>query len=291
MAGNQKLPFAEAEGTRDERRQRLGLALIAVDCSAELSRLCEYIFNVTDKGNGPLVKSHEELASRPWRMCCSVSGTRKIITKAIKLKLIRKTENRYVTEGQSPNGYEIDWQGIERILRERVSDRRDTPDTHAANTDGEPGDLLGQGGDLLGQGGDPAGQGGDPAGQGGDPAGHPYKEYSSSSVPSEVPLSEEKVTPPDPLAKSVTIPPALTGEPFSIAWAEWISYRRKRRLSSSELTMRAQLESLVPLGPVQAAECLRLSIRNGWQGIFPERFDKSKPKQPSHVGGGQRYQE
>jgi len=86
------------------------------------------------------------------------------------------------------------------------------------------------------------------------------------------------------------IPPELSREPFNAAWADWLLYRKERRLSTRTRTIAAQLTSLAPLGPDAAAECLRLSIRNGWQGIFPERMNlNGSNKQPAHVGPGQRY--
>lgn len=71
-------------------------------------------------------------------------------------------------------------------------------------------------------------------------------------------------------SEPATIPACLASEPFTSAWSEWMAYRRERRLSSRLRTMRAQLESLAPLGPQAATECVRKSIRNGWAGIFPE---------------------
>jgi hypothetical protein len=40
----------------------------------------------------------------------------------------------------------------------------------------------------------------------------------------------------------------------------------------TEHAARLQLDALAPLGADRAAECLRLSIVNGWAGLFPERF-------------------
>jgi hypothetical protein len=72
-------------------------------------------------------------------------------------------------------------------------------------------------------------------------------------------------------AESLPLPESLDTEPFLSAWTEWIAYRRERRLSVRDRTMCSQLEDLAKIGSSQAAKCLRLSIRNGWQGIFPEK--------------------
>lgn len=76
------------------------------------------------------------------------------------------------------------------------------------------------------------------------------------------------------------LPPGLNHPPFPEMWVEWLAYRTERRLSTRDRTMRAQLQSLSPLGPVAAAECLRKSIRCGWAGVFPE---KEKPRAASTV--------
>ena len=54
------------------------------------------------------------------------------------------------------------------------------------------------------------------------------------------------------------------------AWAEWIAYRRERRLSCRESTLRKQVDFLATVNksghsPVTIIE---ISIRNGWQGLF-----------------------
>jgi hypothetical protein len=87
---------------------------------------------------------------------------------------------------------------------------------------------------------------------------------------------------------SVEIPPDLASPPFPAAWTDWIAYRSERRLSNRDRTLTLQLETLAPLGPAAAAECLKTSIRNGWQGIFPEKGN-GHGKPASHVGPGQRY--
>ena len=119
----------------------LGLAVIAVDCDAELSRLCEYVFRLTEGGRaGTVIKTYDELAARPWRMCCSRAKARSTVSRAVSLGLIRRTEQRYVSQGQRANAYEIDWQGIERILIERASGRR-IPQFALAAACQEPGAL------------------------------------------------------------------------------------------------------------------------------------------------------
>lgn len=116
-AQQKRLPLGEAEGSFQDRRQRLGLALMAVGCDAHLSRLCEWVFNVTRGGlQGELVKSYKELAVRPWGLCCSYDKARSTVARARATRLLDVTEQRYVSFGQRANQYRIDWAGIASIL-------------------------------------------------------------------------------------------------------------------------------------------------------------------------------
>lgn len=110
-------------------------------------------------------------------------------------------------------------------------------------------------------------------------------EHSTSRADSLNPLTDSLNSAVE--SSPVPIPDSLDLPPFSAAWSEWLDYRRERRLSLRDRTMRAQLESLVPLGPVAAAECLNVSIRNGWQGIFPEKTKNGK--RTLAIGAGQTY--
>jgi hypothetical protein len=110
-------------------------------------------------------------------------------------------------------------------------------------------------------------------------------EHSANPADSLNPITDSLN--PQPALAAVEIPEPLNLPPFPAAWSEWLDYRRERRLSLRDRTMRAQLQSLVPLGPVAAAECLGVSIRNGWQGIFPEKTKNGK--RSLSVGAGQTF--
>lgn len=73
------------------------------------------------------------------------------------------------------------------------------------------------------------------------------------------------------------IPAALESPQFRAAWAEWLSYRRGRRLSSREATLRKQLDFLASFGVDGAADSIHQSIRNGWQGLFEPRTRAVQP--------------
>jgi len=66
----------------------------------------------------------------------------------------------------------------------------------------------------------------------------------------------------------VTIPPELDTEAFRVAWGEWKSARSKPYKPRGEA---AALSHLATFGPAVAAEAIAASIRNSWQGLFPEK--------------------
>lgn len=85
--------------------------------------------------------------------------------------------------------------------------------------------------------------------------------------------SEKKLKPKfDPL--SVADPKRIPPE----KWAEWVEYRRSRKLSLAEATMRKQAAFLCDMASNGhfAAQIIEQSIRNGWQGLFEPDSKTSK---------------
>lgn len=86
------------------------------------------------------------------------------------------------------------------------------------------------------------------------------------------------------------LPDALDVPAFRSAWLDWLDYRRERKLGAwKPRTIEAKLAELAEIGPTRAAEAIRRSIANGWQGIFPDRNGAGRPdryrgsgKAPSH---------
>lgn len=75
----------------------------------------------------------------------------------------------------------------------------------------------------------------------------------------------------------VEIPATLDTPRFRAAWAEWISYRVERRLSTYKPKgLRAQFKNLAKFGPDAACESIAQSIAQNWQGLFPERAPGAK---------------
>ena len=67
---------------------------------------------------------------------------------------------------------------------------------------------------------------------------------------------------------ALACPPGI----HAMAWADWIAHRRKRRKPVSERAAVEQWRALACLSPPQQAACIAHSIRNDYQGLFPEKF-------------------
>jgi hypothetical protein len=117
----QELPFAQLEGSRAERKNLLGLALLKSNANIYLAQLMVWIFNTTDGGN-PLKKSYDELASRPWGLCCSNSQARATVRQAKRLRILRVVETWAGPGIQAANEYAIDWGGVRQIVFGRQAD-------------------------------------------------------------------------------------------------------------------------------------------------------------------------
>lgn len=96
------------------------------------------------------------------------------------------------------------------------------------------------------------------------------------------PKNNQKPAPPrQPAAGLETaIPAGLNSADFRAAWAEWLAYRRERRLGVQPMTINRQLRKLAAIGPEAAAACIETSITNGWQGLFPDQQRTA----PGHAG-------
>jgi len=72
------------------------------------------------------------------------------------------------------------------------------------------------------------------------------------------------------------LPPSID----SNKWAEWIAYRKGRKLATSEATALKQIEFLADCAGkgIDAGKVIDDSIRQGWQGLFePKQQQASKP--------------
>ncbi|MCW5943283.1 MAG: hypothetical protein KIS66_13710 [Fimbriimonadaceae bacterium] len=73
------------------------------------------------------------------------------------------------------------------------------------------------------------------------------------------------------------IPENLDTPEFRLAWGEWLAHRRQIRRPVRPLTELKQLADLARHGPEIAVRAVEDSIRNGWQGLFPERVAARPP--------------
>lgn len=76
-------------------------------------------------------------------------------------------------------------------------------------------------------------------------------------------------------AKEENAPAALPPGLDQKAWGEWLDYRRSRRLPKYRTNGVA--EKLAQLQKQAQRECVKHSIDQGYQGLFPEKF-QSKPQ-------------
>ena len=90
-------------------------------------------------------------------------------------------------------------------------------------------------------------------------------------------------------AEDVPIPAGLDSPKFREAWAEWLAYRRERRLTLSRRTLAAQLDKLAEWGTRGALDAIRASISNGWAGIFNQQGKENGKPNRTGAGPGQRH--
>lgn len=116
-SSQRELPFAEAECSRADRSNLLGLAMLKIGVDAAEARLLDWIFAVTDGGiRGELKKNYDELSSRPRGMCCSRNKARAAVERLEHRGVIDVHRNRYRSGGQDANAYRINWEGVRAVI-------------------------------------------------------------------------------------------------------------------------------------------------------------------------------
>jgi hypothetical protein len=109
------LPFAEAEGTHNERRNLLELALMRCRADLTLARLLLTVFSATAGGRAGQVykRTLQELAgSDRWGLWCSPKTAQRAVCRARDLGLLVVEDKRGPAGEQRPNEYSIDWPGV-----------------------------------------------------------------------------------------------------------------------------------------------------------------------------------
>ncbi|MCE5267218.1 MAG: helix-turn-helix domain-containing protein [Planctomycetaceae bacterium] len=99
-----------------------------------------------------------------------------------------------------------------------------------------------------------------------------------------------RTTPKRGCAASVEIPACLRVDGFPEAWANWLGYRRNRKLTCTTATLEGQLRKLKALGPRAAVDEIENSIANGWQSVCYQGGNyHGNAKHGFPVGQGQRF--
>jgi hypothetical protein len=109
----------------------------------------------------------------------------------------------------------------------------------------------------------------------------PYSKPSLAKTSQEPPITPpggEVVSVPKFNPKLVSIPEALVGEAFKVAWESWCDYRTETRKGIKHRTAKAQLAELAGWGPEAAVQSINQSIRNGWTGLFPPTGTTTTPR-------------
>ena len=112
----QPLPFAEGEAAQDDRRNLLAAALVKIRCDARLSVLLYWIFNFVEKNGDGLTRSYDQLAARPYGLCCELWEAREVVAHAKQIGLVNIHRQADWRGMQRANTYALNWDGIQGIL-------------------------------------------------------------------------------------------------------------------------------------------------------------------------------
>lgn len=99
----------------------------------------------------------------------------------------------------------------------------------------------------------------------------PYVRRDSPPLSLETPPTVSRDTPPTPKRSQprVELPLSLDTPKFRQAWDDLQAYRRERRLPAwKDRTIALNLANAAEVGPEQAAADIRMTIQNGWNGLF-----------------------
>jgi hypothetical protein len=83
----------------------------------------------------------------------------------------------------------------------------------------------------------------------------------------------------------ISIPEILRTTEFMSEWEIWVARRKKRKWSIEPDCLNRQLAELAAVGHDAALKTIRETLKNGWQGIFPEKYINGSGK--SKQGAGQ----
>jgi hypothetical protein len=81
-----------------------------------------------------------------------------------------------------------------------------------------------------------------------------------------------------------TLPFQLDTPAFKKAWEEYVDYRREKKIAKLlSRSVQKQWDRLADFGPEVAVAAIDETIRNGWQGLFPDKVHLAPS--PAHTAG------
>jgi hypothetical protein len=103
--------------------------------------------------------------------------------------------------------------------------------------------------------------------------------------------NQTKITRPNNQTKrksEVSLPAKLTSiGGFEVAWDEWLTYRRERKLTVTPTCLKKQLAMLEKQPDPIAV--INKSVESGWQGLFPIKGDSNQGKSDGEIDWSAEY--
>lgn len=103
------------------------------------------------------------------------------------------------------------------------------------------------------------------------------KKKSSPPIP---PLKETKET----VSQDAYPYAQMLPEPYREKWIQWEKHRRQIRKKITPKSAEQQIKLLLQYNPKTAGEIIDNSIRNGYQGLFPPKYQPQQPNRKDNTG-------
>ena len=103
------------------------------------------------------------------------------------------------------------------------------------------------------------------------------KKKNSPPIP---PLKETKET----VSQDAYPYAQMLPEPYREKWIQWEKHRRQIRKKITPKSAEQQIKLLLQYNPTTAGEIIDNSIRNGYQGLFPPKYQPQQPNRKDNSG-------
>lgn len=103
------------------------------------------------------------------------------------------------------------------------------------------------------------------------------KKKNSPPIP---PLKETKET----VSQDAYPYAQMLPEPYREKWIQWEKHRRQIRKKITPKSAEQQIKLLLQYNPKTAGEIIDNSIRNGYQGLFPPKYQPQQPNRKDNTG-------